>query len=256
MPEGPEVSFMCNLLNKEYKGSILEKLEIKSGRYIRHGIPENIKHLKKDLPLKIKKFSNHGKLLYFELSNDKYLTITLGMTGHILFYEEKHTHYHFITNKGTFYLEDMRNFATINYITKTELEKKLASLGPDLIHDEVSNDLFIERIRLYPNKPIGQVLLDQKVVAGVGNYLRADALYIAKISPFRLIQQLSDNELIKLKKSLQKIMKWALKSHIQHKYMRSYVFLVYGRVLTKKKEEIVAQKMGDRTIYWVPSVQK
>ncbi len=51
-------------------------------------------------------------------------------------------------------------------------------------------------------------------------------------------------------------MVWATKSHIQHKYMRSYQFLVYGRKTTDRGEEVVATKLEPgRSIYWVPTKQ-
>lgn len=258
MPEGPEVSYMRHMLEKKFAGCKLKNIEIKGGRYIRHGIPKELNHLiKKELPLKILKFENKGKFLYIKMENGIYIGIVLAMTGHILFEKTAHTHYEFKTDCGTFYLEDYRNFATIHIYTEDEMEKKLKSIGPDLLNEKVSNKLFIERIQKYPKKEIATVLIDQKVISGVGNYLRADGLYKAKINPHKLVKDLSEKELISLKQHLQKIMKWALKSHIQHKYMRSYTFLVYGRKKTDRGEDVVANKIEKgRSIYWVPSIQK
>jgi len=258
MPEGPEVSYMRHELEKKFGGCILKSIEIKGGRYIRHGIPKELQELiKKKLPLKIIEFENKGKFLYIKMEGDVYIGIVLAMTGHIMFEKTPYCHYEFKTNCGTFYLEDTRNFATLHIYTKSEMEKKLEKIGPDLLHDKVSNKLFIERIQKYPKKEIATVLIDQKVISGVGNYLRADGLYKAKINPHRLVKDISEKELISLKQHLQKIMKWAFKSHIQHKYMRSYTFLVYGRKKTDQGEEVVANKIEKgRSIYWVPSIQK
>ncbi len=257
MPEGPEVTFMKHQLNSTFKNCILKKIEIKSGRYIRHGIPQDLFYfIKKNLPLKIKQFNNKGKFLYIDLEDNHSIGIVLAMTGHILFSPSPHSHYHFITDCGTFYIEDVRNFASIHIFTENELERKLKSIGPDLLNDKVSDKEFIKRIRKYPHKSISQVLLDQKLISGIGNYLRADGLYKAKINPFKKVEDISDDDLKLLKKETKKIMKWALKSHIQHKYMKSYKFKVYGRKLTNKKEEVKAQKSNEgRTIYWVPTIQ-
>ena len=258
MPEGPEVSYMRHVLERGFRGCVLKNIEIKGGRYIRHGIPKELKELmNKKLPLKILKFGNKGKFLYIELEDEIYIGIVLAMTGHILLKPTTHTHYEFKTDCGTFYLEDARNFATIHIYTKNEIEKKLNGIGPDLLNEKVSNQLFIDRIQKYPKKEISTVLIDQKVISGVGNYLRADGLYKAKINPHRFVKDLSEKELISLKTHLQKIMKWAMKSHIQHKYMRSYTFLVYGRKKTNKNEDVQVNKIEQgRSIYWVPSIQK
>ncbi len=257
MPEGPEVTFMCHELNEEFRGTILEDIQIKGGRYTRHGIPKELVHfIDSILPAKIIKFHHKGKFLYCEFDKPYYLGIVLAMTGHVMFQPSTHTHYHFITNKGTFYIEDMRNFATIHLYHPKELMDKIQKIGPDLLHEKVTDKLFIDRIRKYPNKPIATVLLDQKVISGIGNYLRADGLYKAKISPFRLVKDVKDEELKKLKKEIYNIMVWATKSHIQHKYMRSYQFLVYGRKSTDRGEDVVATKLEPgRSIYWVPKVQ-
>ncbi len=260
MPEGPEVTFMKHELNQHFKNCVLKKIEIKGGRYTRHGIPKELTtFIKKNLPLKIISFHNKGKFLYIEFENSPhYIGIVLAMTGHILFEPTPHSHYHFKTSCGTFYLEDARNFATIHVYEKDEIEHKInKSIGPDLLNETVSNKTFIHRIRKYPNKKIATVLIDQHVISGIGNYLRADGLYKAKINPHRPVSDISDNELITLKKELKKIMKWATKSHIQHKYMRSYKFLVYGRNKTNKNEDVQIDKIeNDRSIYWVPSIQK
>ncbi len=257
MPEGPEVSFMRNELNKKFKNCNLLAIKIVGGRYKRHGIPKNIQDfINKKLPIKIIEIKNKGKLLYIKLENNNYIIITLGMTGHLIQYETDHTHYHFNTNCGTFYLEDVRNFGTLNIMNESELQQKLTKIGPDLLNEKITDVDFIKILRKKNNKPIGEVLLDQKVVSGVGNYLRADSLYMSKISPFRLIKDISDKELKYLKKIIQLIMKKAFKSHIQHKYMRSYKFLVYGRKITDLNEPVITSPCcKNRSIYWVPSVQ-
>jgi DNA-formamidopyrimidine glycosylase len=253
MPEGPEVTFMGHELNERYKGCVLEKIKIVSGRYIRHGIPKELEYfMKKKLPLKIEGFYNKGKFLYMKLEDNHYIGIVLAMTGHILFAKEKHTHYHFITNCGTFYIEDIRNFASIHYYDKNEIEKKLKTIGPDLLNERVSDKTFMTQLQKKPNQMIADVLLDQHLISGVGNYLRADSLYDSKISPFVYVKDMKPNDFKRLKKSLKKIMKKAVKSHIQHKYMKSYQFLVYGRKKTKKGEEVKRKKMDNgRSIYYV-----
>ena len=66
---------------------------------------------------------------------------------------------------------------------------------------------FIIRIRKKRNDTfIAAALLDQKVAAGCGNYLRAEVLYLAKISPYKHIKELSDKELTKIWDILRKVL--------------------------------------------------
>ena len=112
---------------------------------------------------------------------------------------------------------------------------------------------------------IADVLLNQKVLAGVGNYIRADALYLSKISPYRRIKDLSDKEITILLKNIKKVitrsyncqLKIALGEYDYKRMTSCYKFYVYSRKTTAKGEKVDHAKMkNDRTIWWVPSVQK
>jgi DNA-formamidopyrimidine glycosylase len=80
----------------------------------------------------------------------------------------------------------------------------LASLGPDILPyaDEgpFRSDCFLERFTSEANlsREIGAVLLDQTVAAGIGNYLRADILFVCGLSPFRTVADLTSDELLRL----------------------------------------------------------
>lgn len=78
----------------------------------------------------------------------------------------------------------------------------LATLGPDTLpydgpaaFDEAD---FAQRVRQHPEREIGAVLLDQRVVAGLGNYLRADLLFLARLSPFARVADLSGDDVATL----------------------------------------------------------
>lgn len=78
----------------------------------------------------------------------------------------------------------------------------LATLGPDILPYEGDFDApeFVRRLRLPENlgREIGAVLLDQRVLAGVGNYLRADALFLSQINPYQRVEALLDEEIARL----------------------------------------------------------
>ncbi len=80
-----------------------------------------------------------------------------------------------------------------------ELIPTLASLGPDILPDEerFDEEEFERRLTLPQNREreIGAILLDQDVVAGIGNYLRAEILFECRIDPWKRVHELSENEL-------------------------------------------------------------
>lgn len=172
------------------------------------------------------------------------------------------------------YFYDQLSFGTLKVITdKNGLEKKLKELGADIMDLETTFEIFKKQITKKSNckKMIGNVIVNQRVISGVGNYLRADALWMSKISPFRLVEDITDKELELLYKSIRALMwgdydyDFALKKgfinkgfKIPHDYGRE--FFIYrqetdldGNKVSKKELFEGSQK---RFIYWVPSIQK
>jgi formamidopyrimidine-DNA glycosylase len=190
-----------------------------------------------------------------------------------------HLNVEFITDKKTknntfiiFYFYDQLSFGTLKAINGTDnnsqLEKKLKELGPDLM--ETTFDIFKTQMRkkINESKMIGNVIVNQKIVSGVGNYLRADGLWMAKISPFRKVSEVSDKELELLFWSLLALMwgdynnsegmkKGLIKYKIPNDYKRDFfVYMQKTDINGKKisKEELFegAQK---RFIYWCKDIQ-
>ena len=155
---------------------------------------------------------------------------------------------------------------------RSELDKKLRELGADMLDKETTFDVFNKAICKGANKAkaIGNVIVNQRVISGIGNYLRADALWMARISPFRKVEDLNKDELERIYKSARALM-WGdynpeeakrlgyinADFKIPHDYDRE--FFVYrqekdleGRKVEKKELYEGSQK---RMIYWVPDVQ-
>jgi len=186
------------------------------------------------------------------------------------------------------YFYDQLSFGTVKIICdKKDLDKKLKELGPDIMDDSTTFDIFKQQITKGASsskggkgagkggrdggKMIGNVIVNQKLISGIGNYLRSDALWMAKISPFRKVDDINDNELELIYKSVRALM-WgdynydeAVKKgyvnkgfKIPHDYGRE--FFVYrqdtdlnGNKVSKKELFEGSQK---RFIYWVENVQK
>lgn len=282
MPEGPEVRVTTEYMNTHFSGCILKEIKILSGRYLlKKGdekksskIIDNLDKFSKKLPLKILKFNCKGKFLYWEIEDDWYIFVTLGLKGRISIGDnEEHNRVQFSTSCGNFYLRDSISNGTINiYNGRDKLDKKLKSLGIDLLRTDLSDKEIVDKLREKFKKKkkkddlIANLLLDQKYLAGVGNYVRADGLYCAKISPFRKFVDLTDIELEKLIKCLKEIMKKSLDIQLKktksvfvyENVARSYTPLVYFRQETDKGEKVVNEKMKlqNRTIWYVPEVQK
>jgi formamidopyrimidine-DNA glycosylase len=193
--------------------------------------------------------------------------------------ELKHLNVEFITDYKniSFYFYDQLSFGTLKAVDcningETILEKKLKELGPDLLDDTTTFELFKLQLRkkVNENKAIGNVIVNQKIISGVGNYLRADSLWMSKISPFRKVKDTTDDELKTLYDSIigliwgdynyefaikKKYIKSSLK--LPHHYNRD--FFIYNHIKdiynnTIRKEELY-EGSQKRFIYWVKSIQ-
>ena len=106
---------------------------------------------------------------------------------------------------------------------KQQLEKKLDTLGPDLIKDLpiMSQSDFNILLSKYDLKILADILLNQSFISGVGNMYRAEAMYKAKLSPLRLVKSLNLNDKKRLKKHLYMLDKIVILEIIKKKYMEN-----------------------------------
>lgn len=185
-----------------------------------------------------------------------------------------HLNIEFKTKSGSLYFYDVLSFGTLKVINNIdELNKKLNQVGPDIMENETTFTIFKNKICLPKNldKSIGVVLVDQKTISGIGNYLRSDILYASRINPFRKVKTISDNELRKIyinskiltwgeydkKKAIKlKIIKNGVKmpsdyDRLFYVYQQNYD--IYGNKIIKKELYEGSQK---RFIYYVPKLQK
>ena len=275
MPEGVEVTILCKKLTKsllEPKPCSINNIKILSGRYMRHGPPKGWHAFKKALPLKLKKIENYGKFIYFTLEDDWYILITLGMTGVLSVHDKpnKHDHILFDANCLNFYFNDLRNFGTIQFTKGNQLlTQKLKFLGPDPLERKISYKSYQTLFdKFNPKTLIGDLLLEQNFFAGIGNYLRSDMLYCARIYPGKPIGMLTNPEKKRLYnciyevsrrsyKILSKELKNIPNTETGNELKYGNKFLVYKQKFDAKGNPVVRMKMKNgRSIWYVPKIQK
>lgn len=275
MPEVCEVALSAQILDETITGLILEKFTFLKGRYLNIN-PFGYTDLIKLLPLKVKSVNSRGKFLYFDLSKI-YIWNTFGMTGEWSLIKPKSINAQLdFTNGISIYYTDYRNFGTFRFDkSKQNLEKKLSELGPDFLKEDVN----IDKVSNY-DIPIVKLLMDQKKLgSGIGNYLSAEILYQAKISPFRLGSSLSKKEIKNLKYAIDYQTKCCYESnHSQylvplkldinkldlydyHPSIKNVCinngFQIYRKKTDSYGNPVVGDSIiKDRTTYWVPNVQK
>ena len=85
-------------------------------------------------------------------------------------------------------------------------QEDLRKIGPDLIADDYDEAEAVRRIRARGEEEIANVLLNQRVIAGIGNEYKSELLFMGKVSPFRLVRDMSDEELLTVLRIARKIM--------------------------------------------------
>jgi formamidopyrimidine-DNA glycosylase len=303
MPEVIEIRKYRDFLSKIMKNKKLKNINILKGRYITHKPFELYNELKKNLPLKVIDIKTKGKFLYILLEKDFIIFSTLGLRGGWTFCPNKvsiskckfpkllnyitknkmeqykkiamnHLNIELVFSYGKVYYYDNLSFGTMKVVNnKKELEKKLKSLAPDIMDIDTTFEIFKERIRKtkYENKEIGIVLMDQKMISGIGNYLRSDILWLSKVSPYRKTKNLTDKELKKIYNKA-KLLTWGdynfkkgvklgiLKktNKLPSNYNRN--FFVYSQEIDLYGNSVLKEPLFEgkekRFIYWSPKRQK
>jgi len=267
MPEGPECRRIAEGLAKVISGKLLVGVTVLSGRYTKAEISGFSKFVD-NLPLGIAGAGVHGKFIYLICEKEFSVWNTLGMSGSWKTEKGKHSRVQFNMSDGSsVYFDDMRNFGTLKMVAgKHQLIEKLQSLGPDMLNDDVTQELFVATLRKKDEVNICKVLMDQSVIAGVGNYLKSDALWASKIYPFASVKDLSDVELVELCENIKEIINEAYNSGgatiktfsgIEHeKGNYSSKFLVYNRKEDSLGNPVIKSMTPDgRNTHWSETVQ-
>jgi endonuclease-8 len=196
MPEGPEVLGYYNYIQPILKNKTLNILDILSGKYLKKELINYDAFIAK-LPSKITNVIVKGKTIFISLENDTSLVITHGMTGYWSSDNEKHARVKFVLDSEVselFYV-DPRNFGSIIIcLNKEELYFRENKLGPYVLNDSMTFDTFYSRISKKSKSKIAVALLDQNLISGIGNYLRCDILWYAKIDGDTRICELTTSQ--------------------------------------------------------------
>lgn len=306
MPEGPEVKNISDYLSKNFKGLILISFGYDDKSRYRNGFPKE-DLFKSLLPLKLLDVFSKGKQIFFHfysldlackacskseprgsqaslgLDSNKeiYLNSNLGMEGCWITDKKNHSNFwlyfgkkikvgkiygNFITNK--LYYDDSRHLGNLSLKSEEEFIIKWNKIGPDLLSEEISIELWSFKIKnpRIKNKQICDFLLNQQYFSNVG---KSEILYDARIRPDKTLSQLSDEEIKKLlQSSLQKIKQSYLcggvtiKSYMNPNYdntieKKIFPLFVYNQLFDPLGNKVMKTVFNDkRTTHWVPTLQQ
>jgi|SRR5579884_226600 len=126
--------------------------------------------------------------------------------------------------------------------------------GPDILDDPPDLDAMLVRLRAASQaREVGDALLDQRLVAGIGNLWRAEALWEARVSPWRALGEVGDDELLATLRAAHELMRTSVEGArpLRRAYRRA------GRACRRCGAVIRSAPQGEhaRTAYWCPQCQ-
>ena len=292
MPELPEVETVRRGLEQKLNNFIIKKVEVCRDSTVAFPTTkkEFIKGLLNSL---IYKWDRRGKYLIAQLKevqnenaqflaenskNNGFLVVHLRMTGYFKFIENsshpcKHTRIRFFDkNNNELRYIDVRSFGQMWWINKdlslNKTIKGLGSLGPEPFSKDF-NANYLKKVISKRTKSIKAILLDQTIVAGIGNIYADESLYSAGISPFREARTIKKNELIKLRESIVTVLKKSigsggttfsdfrdLEGENGNFGLQTNVYRRTGKECHKCGNLIERQKITGRSTHWCPKCQK
>jgi formamidopyrimidine-DNA glycosylase len=208
VPELPEVETIVNELKPLVEGKTLQSIKIYENRSLEGSRKTFTDALKNK---KITRVFRRGKYICFCLENGLHLTIHLRMTGKLLQKpgetDKKYLRATFAFNeKFSLYFVDMRIFGKIKLWSEGDL---LPKLGPEPLD---SQTVFKVLKSLKTTRFIKTVLLDQHVLAGIGNIYADEALFLAGIHPQAQLFQIEEAAIRRLSRGIPGILKQAIKN--------------------------------------------
>lgn len=266
-PEGPEVRRTADWLKSNVQDCVVRDVS-QHGRFVKQPIAR-LDELKSK---KVTGVRCRGKVIVLDFESNLSAVSTLGMTGRWTREEGAHTGLTLWCERSPtrgmlpVYYDDQRRFGNFRVVSTREATSKLDELGWDALAEPATPGRARVRVVKYVKRPIAEVLLMQDVFAGVGNYVRAEAMYRARVNPERLVINMPDKVWDPLCAAVADVMRESYSrggATLENFYggdgeRGDHVdFLeVYGKVTDPKGHAVARRKdKNGRTVWRVPAVQ-
>lgn len=230
MPELPEVETIARELQRVMPQSRITAVQVSLPKMVK--VPLVI-FRRAVIRSTVKKVHRRAKLLLMDLSSGQTILIHLKMAGQLIWrarsgqlrvgghpipqgtenLPNKYSHVIFVTNRGTLFFNDQRQFGFVKLHPTKHLEHWLEDqgFGPEPLSDDFTLPVFEDILKRHRVKRVKPTLLDQTVIAGIGNIYADEALFYAKVRPTRRINTLSTSERRKLWQGIRHVMNLSIR---------------------------------------------
>lgn len=281
MPELPEVETVRRQLEKVIVGKEIAGIEVFKAKSWSGEIPTVLHQ-------QVKGVSRRSKVLLIRLTNDLTLMVHLKMSGQLIYVDgafrtggghptadwiqelpSSHTRIAFTFSDQTkLFFNDQRIFGWVRAVNNHLAEQSLEGLAPDVIDPAITAEYLFQKASKR-KMPIKQFIMDNQIVAGVGNIYACDALNLAKISPLRPASSIPKAKMEVLLKSMREVIELGIElggatahgkyvhvSGLAGKYQdRMRVYDKKGQPCPNCGKMIIKIKLGGRGTFYCPNCQ-
>lgn len=274
MPELPEIETIKSVLEPQIRGAAIQGVTVSRPEVVAH--PDAETFCARLVGQTIFRMSRQGKYLTVHLTSGDYFTLHLRMTGCLLTVPpdspaEKHTHIVFRLDNGLeLRFSDTRRFGRFWLFAKGETDtySGVEALGVE----PLSNGLTAAYLRTHfdrRKKPIKECLMEQKIIAGIGNIYADEILFSARLHPSRPASSLTAGEWVRLTNAIPEVLAYFIEKnavtpeeYLQGKgqdYRNTPFLQVYGHEgdpCTICGTTLCRLVIGGRSSTYCPSCQK
>ncbi len=258
MPEGDTIHYAAHRIRRVLEGVVPDEVSTPHPRHRMDRWPERL------ADRRVREVHPHGKHLFLRFEGDLTLHSHLRMTGSWGVYPDgprwrrspsrawlvlRARGHHFVQFDGPL-LELMTE-------SRTRFDLRLAALGPDILAPELDAHRFLRRLREDdPTRGIGDALLDQRNLAGIGNLWKVEGCWLAEIDPWRAVGEVSDEEALRIVELTRPRMLQSARTGVQSAHRRIYG--ATGRPCPRCGTRIRSRGQGDdnRITFWCPGCQR
>src|SRR5918992_2599462 len=258
MPEGDTIHSAARRIGTALVGKPIVEIVTPQPRHALDRWPERLEGRA------VSSVDAHGKHLFIRFEGDLTLHSHLGMTGWWGVYRREgqrwgrsrrrawlviRTEEHEVVEFDGPVLELMTE-------SRTRFDRRLAALGPDVLADQLDERAVLGRLRQDDQtRGVGDALIDQRNIAGVGNVWKSEGCFRARLDPWRPLARVDDEEALSVVREIRRQMQASVERGGHPRDLQVYERT--GRPCPRCGAPIRARGQGDdnRTTYWCPACQ-
>jgi endonuclease-8 len=250
VPEGDTVAWAASRIRPVLQGRVPDEI----------ASPRNPDWPRRLAGHAISRVDTHGKNLFIRFDGSLVIHSHLGMVGSWIVGRERRPWRRawLILRVGDRWVVEFDG-PTLELMTegRTRFDQRLSQLGPDVLAPRFDRELFLTRLRTDDQtRALGDALLDQRNVAGIGNIWKAEGCWEAQLDPWRRLADVTDEEALAVIGAMRPRMLRSAREGPRTIDRRVYAHK--GRPCPRCGTRIASRRQGDanRTTYWCPACQR